>query len=913
MRKLERDKYATCARRIAAEGCVLIKNDNAALPINENEKVAVFGRCAFNYYKSGLGSGGMVNVSYIVGILDALRNEARIQINEELIGIYEDWLKDNPYEKGQGWGLTPWSQKEMPITDRMSQIAAESDVSVVIIGRTAGEDQDNKLEEGSFLLTEVEKELIEKVNASCKRTVVLLNVGNIIDMKWVEKINPAAIMYVWHGGQEGGNGVLDVLMGDISPSGKLPCTIAKDINDYPSHKNFGNETKNVYAEDVYVGYRYFESFDEARKKVLYPFGYGLSYTNFTINTDTVSVKDTSLDVTVTVINSGNKAGKESVLVYAGIPEGVYGKPSKVLIGFAKTESLMPGETETLQIRCDKKNFSSYIDGKLLLEAGEYEIFVGTDVEKAKAVSKYEQDYQILEEYEEALAPVEAFECLTRKKNSEGQWVEEYELCKPQTASQKSHILADVFDAVEYTGDMGYKLSDVYNKKVDLDTFMAQLSDEDLVDFFHGEGMCSKQVTPGVAGAFGGVTDSLKSFGIPVAACADGPSGIRMDCGTKAMSLPNGAAIASSLNQELTEELFAYLGLELRKNNIDTILGPGCNILRHPLNGRNFEYYSEDPLISGKMCAASVRGLKKVGASGTIKHFCGNNQEHFRTKVEAVVTERALREIYLRPFEIAIKEGGADSIMTSYNPVNGYWAAGNYDLNTRILRKQWGYEGIVMSDWWAVANWFGQEPDENNHAPMVIAQNDIYMVCPDSEKDRRTDNVMDMLEKGVVSRGMLYRNAKNILKFLLKSQCMERLLGIEEPVECIGFDDDGDAEKLLMERRSVSQNPETDELIIDNINVTGEAGAAIEFEAEIFKNGFYDMEIEYSSEGSSLSQLPVSLYVNLVYLDTFSVNGTDGQKKIAHIKLRAHIGTIFYIKFVFGSDGMTIHNIKATPV
>ena len=272
---LDMDKYIALARRTAAEGCVLLKNDNHTLPLRKGDRVAVFGRIAFDYYKSGLGSGGLVNTRYVVGILDALREETDFSVDEKLLNIYKEWIKDHPYDGGGGWGLVPWSQKEMPLSDEVvEQAATENDIAIVIVGRTAGEDQDNAAEQGSYLLTDAERDMIAKVSRKFTRTAVLLNVGNIIDMKWVDELDPSAVMYVWQGGQEGGNGVCDVLTGRVNPCGKLTDTIAKDIKDYPSTANFGDESKNYYKEDIYVGYRYFETF--AKDKVLYPFGFGLS-------------------------------------------------------------------------------------------------------------------------------------------------------------------------------------------------------------------------------------------------------------------------------------------------------------------------------------------------------------------------------------------------------------------------------------------------------------------------------------------------------------------------------------------------------------------------------------------------------------------------------------------------------------
>ncbi|UOK61340.1 hypothetical protein MT997_22655 [Paenibacillus sp. OVF10] len=242
----------------------------------------------------------------------------------------------------------------------------------------------------------------------------------------------------------------------------------------------------------------------------------------------------------------------------------------------------------------------------------------------------------------------------------------------------------------------------------MEDYIAQLSDEDLCCIVRGEGMSSPKVTPGTAGAFGGVTKRLEAFGIPLACSADGPSGIRMDCGNTAFSMPNGTCLGCTFNEALLRELYAYAGLELRKNHVDTLLGPGMNIHRNPLNGRNFEYFSEDPFLTGRMVVAQLHGMNPYDVTGTIKHFACNSQEAHRNTVEAVVSERALREIYLRGFEIAVKEGNAISVMTSYNPINGFWSASNYDLTTTILRGQWGFRGIVMTDWWAKGNDEGEE-------------------------------------------------------------------------------------------------------------------------------------------------------------------------------------------------------------
>lgn len=904
---LDMERYKQLARQAGAEGCVLLKNEREALPLKKGDNVAVFGRCAFYYYKSGLGSGGLVNTRYVVSILDALKGCSDISLNKDVMNIYENWMLENPIDEGHGWGTVPWSQKEMPVTDELMEAAKTSNVALVIIGRTAGEDQDNKEEEGSYLLTQVEEEMIRRVSQQFERTVVLLNVGNIVDMSWVEEYQPAAVMYAWQGGQEGGNAVVDVLTGAVNPCGKLTDTIAYGLSAYPSTANFGNVKKNYYQEDIYVGYRYFETF--AKQDVQYPFGFGLSYTHFDIKAMLKDVSEEHVTVSAVVKNTGEVAGKEVVQIYMKAPQGKLGKPARVLIGFAKTDILQPGEMQELECVCPKTSYASFDDSgvtgfknSFLLEAGIYEVFAGSDVRSATCCGTYEQALQILERLEEACAPIEEFERFRPIPMENGYQVG-MELVPVRETDMVSRIAGNRTDEIDYTGDKGYKLIDVKDGKVSLEDFIAQLSDEELMNMFHGEGMCSPKVTAGTAGAFGGVTESLIQKGIPVACCADGPSGIRMDCGTKAFSLPNGTALGCSFNLELVQELFEMTGLELWKNKVDTLLGPGINIHRNPLNGRNFEYVSEDPLLTGLMCVAQLNGMHEAGATGTIKHFCANNQEHQRCFVDAVVSQRALREIYLKVYEIAVKEGKARSIMTSYGSINGVWAAGNYDLCTTVLRNQWKYDGIVMTDWWATANWEGEEADKTNRAPMVLAQNDIYMVCADAEKEIELDNVKEMLENGVIQRCDLQRNAENILKFILQSQALLRMNGLVEDMEDdVDADDAMDVEQVVFYKFD-NQNKVT--LSCDEIDLAQEE---ILFGIETDQDGAYMLEIEATSELNNLAQLGISVYMDNIYREMITFQGMNGGKDVKDCSLGYMLGKNHYIKLKKAAKGLDILKI-----
>lgn len=915
--KLDLERYAALARQATAEGCVLLENEGQALPLREGERVAVFGRMAFHYYKSGLGSGGLVNTRYVVGILDALKDCKEIRLDEKLMGIYEDWIRENPFDEGQGWGRVPWCQKEMEVTDEMLGCARDNDVSLVIIGRTAGEDQDNNAGPGSYCLTETEEDMIRRVCQASKRTVVVLNVGNIIDMSWVKKYHPQAVLYAWQGGQEGGNGVVDVLTGKVCACGKLTDTIAERIEDYPSTENFGDQFKNYYKEDIYVGYRYFETF--AKDKVLYPFGYGLSYTGFGIKAEILKDTEEELTVAAEVVNTGAVKGKEVVQVYAKVPQGKLGNPARRLIGFAKTGELKPGEKEEVVIVIPKYDLTSYDDSGVtghkscyVLEEGTYEIFVGSDVRSAESAGCYEEKFRVVEKLQEACAPVEKFSRMKAVLMPDGSYQAVTEEVPVRTVDPQERRKQNLPETLAYTGDKGYKLVDVLDGKVSMENFVAQISEEDLIAMFRGEGMCSPKVTPGTAAAFGGVTESMKALGIPVGCCADGPSGIRMDCGTKAFSLPNGTALGCTFNTELVSDLYEMTGKELRLNKIDSLLGPGMNIHRNPLNGRNFEYISEDPLLTGRICAAQVKAMAKSGIGSTIKHFCGNNQEVGRSTSDSVMSERCLREIYLKGFEMAVREGGARSVMTTYGSVNGLWTAGSYDLCTTILRKEWGFEGIVMTDWWAKSNYEGHQAEVQVKAPMVAAQNDIYMVVSDAKANPEKDDVEEMLHAGKLTLGELQRNGANILGFLLKSPSIllltDRICAEELEVMNTKEADDVDAGDLI----AITSDPETQEMVVDGSLLHPAKGNTDILAVTNDYMGEFTVKFVLRSELGELAQLPISVFMDNIHKMTVSVQGTNGKWVEESRPFDMSFGHNHYIKLYYGADNLEIKEILFIP-
>lgn len=921
---LDWNEYQKIAREAVTEGLVLVENKNHALPFTQGMEIAVFGRIQAHYYKSGTGSGGMVNVSHVSDILEGLRESNVVTLNEELLGIYQEWEKTHPFNKGLGWGMEPWSQEEMPVTDEIAKKAATtSDAALVIIGRTAGEDKDSTNTKGSFQLTDIETDMLSKVRKHFSRMVVLLNVGGIIDMHFVDEIKPDAVLYGWQGGMIGGLGTADVLTGKVSPSGKLPDTVAFETEDYLSNENFGDSNRNYYCEDIYVGYRYFETF--APDKVRYPFGYGLSYTDFSMQCEQFScdVENHKVCVDVTVTNTGEYPGKQVIQIYAGAPQGALGKPAKVLIAFEKTKTLQPKEQQTLHLEADFAAFASYDDSGVtghpfcfLLEDGCYHFYLGDDVRHTNLIDKVQLSKTIIEQLSQALAPVLPFERIRPDKNMHLSR-ENVPLAK-QTQTEKS--LSDLPAEIPYTGRKGITLADVLKAENDADTkssskkgalspllsdFIAQLSDEELASIIRGEGMGSSLVTPGTASAFGGVSKALRDLGLPAVCCDDGPSGMRLDSGAKAFSLPNGTLLGATFNRELNEQLFTFLALEMISNKVECLLGPGMNIHRHPLNGRNFEYFSEDPLLTGEIASAQLKGLKRYGVSGTAKHFCGNNQELRRHYTDSVISERALREIYLKGFEIAVKSGFCDSIMTTYGKVNGHYTAGSYDLTTTILRKEWGFRGVAMSDWWAAIT---ELPDgkegKTDFAVMARCQNDLYMVCPDGETNASGDNTLEALTAGAITRGELQRNAMNICDFVMHTEAMKRQMGAATEVEVTGRPKDADDFDISdVEYRILDK-----ELTISLEDKVSEMGTSYVLAFDIKTPGTYRITLRGSSELSELAQMTCTLFYNGFPVNTMTFHGTGGNLDsiFREVIIRQRFSVM---RLYVGADGLKLKDIQ----
>ena len=766
-------------REAAAEGCVLLKNEGV-LPLTKEDKVAVFGRCQYNYFCVGYGSGGDVNAPYKVNLLDGMRN-CNINIYEKLAAYYEAWCQQEKNVPDEGfWGNWPMCYEEMPLNSEQVILASnECNKAVVVIGRAAGEDRENKLIEGSYYLTETEEENLQLICSKFDSVIVVMDCGNLIDMAWTEtyadKIK--AVIFAGQGGQESGNAVADILCGNVNPSGKMTDTIARNYIDYPSAQDFGGKDFNNYSEDIYVGYRYFETFE--KDKVLYPFGFGLSYTTFDIDVVKFeTMKNGKIKVEVNVTNTGDVEGKEVIQLYVKAPQGKLGKAARSLVKFEKTKLLKPGKSQKLSFTVTEYEISSYdeygITGNksaYVLEEGEYIFFAGNSVRtELVAGSITVEGTKLIEQLSEACSVQEPFFRLRAFEDENGEIGQIYELLREGERSLKERILRNQPKSMGYKGNMGYKLSDVKEGKVSLDEFVSQLTGDELEGLTRGHGTMNSTYaeTPKNGGAFGGILPSLFGYGIaPIITC-DGPSGLRVN---KVASLvPCGTTLACTWNKKLVEEVYAGVAKEMGYHKIDVLLGPGMNIHRNPLCGRNFEYFSEDPVVSGEMAIATVKGTQALGGAACPKHFACNNQEVRRNRNDSRVSERALREIYLKGFEMVVKAANPKTIMTSYNKINGVWSHYNYDLATTILRGEWGYKNVLMTDWWMQKSYSPEFPFVRDNAYRIKAQVDVLMPGNMNRAKKVYDSDGTTLETldqpGGLSRAELERSAKNVLNYIL---------------------------------------------------------------------------------------------------------------------------------------------------
>ncbi len=779
-------EHINISKNAAKEGMVLLKNTNNILPLKKGSKIALFGKGTIDYVKGGGGSGD-VTVSYTRNIYDGIKAmDSKTEIFEPLVNFYKEKMAEQ-YKNGAVPGLT--IEPEVP-AEMIERAKAFTDTAIVSISRFSGEGWDRTAGEklntdgldpygldlyhkataifdpSDFYLTANERAMIDAVKFNFANVIVVMNVGGMVDVSWIKEDDMIdAAMLAWQGGIEGGLATAELLFGEGNPSGKLCDTFARDLTDYPYTDTFHSSIEYVeYTEDIFVGYRYFESFEEAGKKVIYPFGFGLSYTTFDIKTVSATESNGKIIFTVNVKNTGDVAGKEVVQIYYGAPQGVLGKAKKELGAFAKTVELLPGQEQNMILELVIDDMASYDDlGKIkkacyVLEAGDYCFYVGNNV---AAASELEYKYTLAEnvivkELSTRMAPTS----LSRRLLANGEYEE-------LPTGPDNDYKADELEAMTFNELAGntpsqralkpfkcfgsqvpegiHPLKDVADGKISLDEFIAQLSDEDVAYLLSG--------TPntGVANTFG--YGNLPEFGVPSVMTADGPAGLRInpECGVCTTAFPCSTLIACTFNPDVAYAVGAAGGKEVKENNIAVWLTPAVNIHRSPLCGRNFEYYSEDPYLAGKMAAAMVNGIQSANVGATAKHFACNDKETNRMESDSRLSERALREIYLKAFEIIVKESNPWSIMTSYNVINGHRASENYDLLTGILKGEWGYEGMVTTDWWT----------HGEHYKEAKAGNDVKMGCGYPQR------LLEALKKGAITREEMDKCAARILGLILK--------------------------------------------------------------------------------------------------------------------------------------------------
>lgn len=756
------------SRKLAGECVVLLENDGV-LPLQEKGRIALFGNGARNTVKGGTGSGD-VNSRTVVNIEDGLKAAGYTIATEAWLDRYEnkrteakrahkEWIAAEAKKLGvPEFTLEfphPFVEPAAELVTGEDIRASDTDTAVYVIARNSGEGADRFCREGDYLLFPEEKENLVLLGKSFSKVVVILNVGGVMDLSELREIEGiGAVLLMTQLGNIGGHVLADVLSGAVTPSGKLTDTWAKDYRDYPSSEGFSHNDGNVddeyYTDGIYVGYRYFDSFGV---EPLYPFGYGKSYTDFSIKMDEVKVEKNVVEVRVTVTNTGSTyAGKEVVQVYYSAPAGQIEKPYQELAAFGKTKLLKPGESETILISFAVSDMASYC-GKCaawVLEAGSYFLRVGSSSRDTRGVAELVLDETVKTEMLKNLfasdAPVEEIHPENVGESAVAETSEEV-----QPVRICMHASDIPTKKVSYQGArQEYKtekkemltMADVLSGHCTVEELVAQLGVKELAEFCVGTlrmeegGSIVGNASYTVPGAAGDTASILKeSRGIKNMILADGPAGLRLQPHFKTTkdgkllpggdmfgdrvvafdtnlkdeevddyyqyctAIPIGWALAQSWNQELLEKAGDMVGEEMEEFHVDLWLAPALNIHRNPLCGRNFEYYSEDPVVSGKAAAAITRGVQRHPGKGTtIKHFAVNSQEDNRYFTNSHVSERALREIYLKGFEIAVKESQPLSIMTSYNLINGIHAANCYDLLQAAARDEWGFEGVVMTDW-----------------------------------------------------------------------------------------------------------------------------------------------------------------------------------------------------------------------
>ena len=815
------------AREAAAEGFVLLENKDHFLPLAKGSKVGLYGAGAIRTIKGGTGSGD-VNERDSVNIFQGMKNAGYDVTSSEWLEDYDklyvqarlDW-KNEIFTKLNGddtkffdaYSATPFFMPSGNPINEEKAAADGADTAFFVLARIAGENKDRFDTEGDYFISKEEKAILAQVSRCYKNIVLVINTGGLMDLAFVEEFdNIRSILQYVQAGQEGGNAFADVVSGDVTPSGKMTDTWAKDYYDYPgaevySYKS-GDLMKEKYEEGIFVGYRYFDTFEVP---VRYSFGYGMSYTDFEIRTNDIKVSgrgmmNPKVSVTVTVTNTGDTyAGKEVVQIYASCPQGKLVKEFRRLAGFGKTKLLAPKESQTMTITFPLYQLTSYEEesASWILEPGMYGIWVGNDLNTSVLSGALELDEK---------AVMTACENICPLKEELNEIVPDAEKVQAREVAWQKEVKEKRMSVIEL------KAAEIPTEKVDYQPVPEELPGKagkivdslsvDQLAFLatgdpgraQGNALGSAGISVPGAAAETSPCASEEPWNVTTIALVDGPAGLRLkreyqvDNGEIVASdflaaleggffskpqekrgttyyqfctaIPVGTLLAQSWDVELIKRVGEMIGHEMELFNVTLWLAPGMNIHRNPLCGRNFEYYSEDPLIAGTMAAAMTLGVQKVpGCGTTIKHFACNNQEDNRMGSDSILSERALREIYLKGFEIAVKDAQPMSIMTSYNLINGVHAANCYDTCTKAARDEWGFAGAIMTDWTTTNV---QIQGECTAAGCMRAGND--MVMPGLPEDH--ENIKKELADGTLTMAELKRCIYNTVNIVLQSNMYE---------------------------------------------------------------------------------------------------------------------------------------------
>ena len=761
-------KHTELSREAARESMVLLKNEDHILPFQEGQPLAVFGKAQVDYVQGGGGS-GVVYTSYSHSLLDGLRekeSESKILLFGRLSEFYQKAVERSYAAlREAGEEPAPGQIPEPELPDELLAAAREfTDTAILSYCRysTEGADRSGTHGDGDFYLSPAEQAMTEKVLNTFPKAVVVLNTGGVVDTAWIrDDLAVKGCLFMGQAGMEGGLAAADLLVGDACPSGHLADTFADSFNAYPFAENFREaEGYLEYKDDIYVGYRYFETIPGADKKVVYPFGFGLSYTTFRVNKARIDEENGAFTAELTVQNIGLTAGRGLIQLYVSCPGGRLGKPKVVLVGFARTKLLLPAREEVLRIRFSLYSFASFDDlgrvkaSSYLLEEGTYHFFYGENVRDLQEIEfSYTLDEPlVIGTLPERLVPHR----LTGRLRSDGT-VEALSLdLSVDPAPYEPERVPSGFPPENEWGqtklpkgkapdEPPLQLMDVYEGGISLDHFLASLSLRQKISLLGG------QPNRGPANTFG--IGNLPLLGIPNVQTADGPQGLRLrpETNVPTTAFPAESLLACSCDMNLLYEVGKAIGEEVKENGIGLWLAPALNLHRSPLCGRNFEYLSEDPLLSGMLSAALVQGVQSLGVGCAVKHFACNNKEENRKDSDSQVSVRALRELYLRSFEICVKLGKPLAVMSSYNLINEKRASESHELLTDILRGEWGFGGMVISDWWNHAI----------HEKEIAAGNDVKMPVGSPE------DVLAAVRSGALSEEAVTRSARRVLEFILK--------------------------------------------------------------------------------------------------------------------------------------------------